>query len=79
MCRFCIVIIHRTCIGNWGGVLGSNPDIESTLKAVSSIEDSGIFMEEISNILNQNNLDIPMIDYNKNDLELTINQIKKLI
>lgn len=68
--------VYRTCSGNWGGEIGSNPDIQSTISTVSSIDDSGIFMEEIEKILKDNNLNIPMIDFHKENLVSIINQIQ---
>ncbi|WMM25896.1 hypothetical protein RBU61_04280 [Tissierella sp. MB52-C2] len=69
--------IYRTCSGNWGGEIGSNPDIQGTIATVSGIDDSGIFMEEINQIFKDNDLDIPMIDFHKENLASIIDQIKK--
>lgn len=69
--------IYRTCSGNWGGEIGSNPDIQGTINTISSIEDSGIFMEEIYKIFENHSLDIPMIDFHKENLVSIIDQIKK--
>lgn len=71
--------IYRTCSGDWGGEIGSNPDIKKTISKVSGIDDRGIFMEEITKIFRDNNLDIPMIDFNKDELDNTIKAIEKLI
>lgn len=71
--------IYRTCSGNWGGEIGSNPDIQGTIATVSGIDDSGIFMEEINQIFKDNDLDIPMIDFHKESLVSIIDQIKKLL
>jgi predicted secreted protein len=69
--------IYRTCSGNWGGEIGSNPDIQGTIATVTGIDDSGILMEEINQIFKANNLDIPMIDFHKENLVSIIDQIKK--
>ena len=71
--------VNKTCIGDWGGEIGSNPNLGETLSTISSIDSSGIFIEEINKILDKNNLDIPLIDFNKENLELTIESIEKLI
>lgn len=71
--------IYRTCSGDWGGEIGSNPDIKKTISTVSGIDDRGIFMEEITKIFRDNDLDIPMIDFNKDELDNTIKAIEKLI
>lgn len=71
--------VNKTCIGDWGGEIGSNPNLQESLNTISSIDSSGIFIEEINKILDKNNLDIPLIDFNKENLELTIESIEKLI
>lgn len=71
--------VNRTCIGEWGGEIGSNPNLLGTIGTVSGVTDSGIFMEEIKSILKVHNIDIPIIDYNKNYLEMTLNEIKELL
>ncbi|MBU5438819.1 hypothetical protein KQI42_12395 [Tissierella sp. MSJ-40] len=71
--------IYRTCSGKWGGELGSNPDIKSTISTVTGIEESGVFMEEIQKILEENNIELKMIDFNKEDMNETIEKIKELI
>lgn len=68
--------IYKTCSGNWGGEIGSNPDLQSTIATVSGIDDSGILMEEINKIFKDNNLDIPMIDFYKENLVSIIDQLK---
>lgn len=71
--------IYRTCSGDWGGEIGSNPDIKGTIGTISSIDDSGILMEEISKMFKDNNLDIPMIDFNRENLVSSISEIEKLM
>lgn len=71
--------VNKTCIGQWGGEIGSNPDLQGTIGNVYGIDDMGILIEEIKKIFKDNDLDIPMIDYNKNNLEITINEMKNLL
>ena len=71
--------IERTCSGDWGGEIGSNPDIQKTISTVSGIDDRGIFMEEIIKIFKENNLNIPMVDFNKDELGNIIKGIEDLI
>lgn len=72
--------IYRTCSSKkWGGELGSNHNIQDTINSVSSVDGSGIFIEEIQSILKYNNLDIPLIDYNKNQIEDAVSKISSLI
>lgn len=71
--------VSKTCSGQWGGEIGSNPDIEKTINTVSSIDGSGVFIEEITKVFKENKLDIPMIDFNKNELSNTIKGIEELI
>ena len=60
--------VNSTNIGDWGGQLSQNPNLKKMISQVRKSKESGIFIEEISDLLSKNNLDIPMLEYNRRDI-----------
>lgn len=71
--------IYKTCSGKWGGQLGNNPYLQDTLDTIELADESGILIEEIKQILDENNISIPLIDFNKNDIDTFMERIKTII
>lgn len=71
--------VTNTCSGNWYGELGSNENLELMLSTVDRVGGMGIFMEEIKKILEEKELKIPLLEYNKKYLDRTIKEVKDLI
>lgn len=71
--------IYKTCSGKWGGELGGNPYLQDTINTITLADESGVFIEEIKNILSENNISFPFIDYNKNEIDVFMKRIKTII
>lgn len=71
--------INRTCSGEWGGEFSSNSNLDETLRTIKMIESKGVFIEEIDKILTINDINIPFIDFNKNDIKEFIDKLKSII
>jgi len=71
--------VYKTCTGNWGGQLGNNPYLQDAINTITLSDESGILIDEIRNILSQNNISLPLIDYNKNDMNAFMEKIKRII
>lgn len=61
-----------TCKGNYGGELGGCSSLKDKIKGVTLENESGVFVEELKKLLNDNNLNIAIktlkdeVDYLKN-------------
>lgn len=51
-----------TCRGDWGGELSDCPDFDNKLSSLYLLNESGIFMEELKKLLDEEYLDIPIKD-----------------
>jgi len=71
--------IGKTCTGHWGGEFSENPDLESTFKSVELIPSKGIFIEEISKILQDNNINMPFIGIDEASMPESIERINSFI
>lgn len=72
--------VNMTCSSRiWGGELGTNPDIQGTLSDVKKVEGQGVFIETIDEILKENNIEIEMIEYDRNDLKSFNDKIVNLL
>lgn len=57
--------VNRTCSGPWGGEFSGNPDFDRTLQGIRSIEESGVFIEVLKDMLSECNIDIPIIGFDR--------------
>jgi predicted secreted protein len=71
--------VYRTCSGEWGGEFSSNTNLSKTLETIKMIESKGVFIEEIDNTLKENNINIPFVDFNKNNIEEFMDTLKDLL
>lgn len=51
-----------TCRGDWGGELSDCPDFDNKLNSLYPTNESGIFMEELKKLLDEEHLEIPIKD-----------------
>lgn len=51
-----------TCKGDWGGEFDQCPDIDRKIKSIHQANESGVFMEELRQLLEIEKLDIPIKD-----------------
>ncbi|QOR34836.1 hypothetical protein IMX26_15445 [Clostridium sp. 'deep sea'] len=72
--------VESTCSSDlWGGELGSKKDIAKTISDVSRVQGKGVFIDVIQSILDENNIKIPMIEYNRKELGKFEEDIFKLL
>lgn len=53
---------HVTCKGDFGGELSGCPNLGEKLESVSTVEEPGVFMEELIWLLQEGKLLIPILD-----------------
>ncbi|WP_376741826.1 CD3072 family TudS-related putative desulfidase [Pelotomaculum terephthalicicum] len=71
--------VSKTCSGDWGGELSANiNDAKEKLSTAAFINKSGIFIEEITKLLNSNHLSMPIAAIDEIDVVSSINNIKQL-
>lgn len=61
--------------------IGKSPSCSNSLVHTDNgglVERKGIFMDEISRFVKENNLDIPIIEVNKKDVSVTLEALKKI-
>lgn len=73
--------IHKTCIGNWGGEVMDNPNFQDTVDSITSVYESGVFIDEIKDILHEEGISFPFTSFNKintNNFIDKFHSVKKL-
>ncbi|WP_242968841.1 CD3072 family TudS-related putative desulfidase [Marasmitruncus massiliensis] len=53
--------VSVTCRGRWGGELESADRLEQRIASVQTVRENGVLMEELSALLNQYNLSLPIM------------------
>ncbi|MDU1414249.1 MAG: hypothetical protein E6929_15640 [Clostridium sp.] len=53
--------INLTCGGNWGGEISSRDNIKEVVEGTFRLNEKGVFMEVLKSMLEEKNLNIPMI------------------
>lgn len=61
--------VDLTCSADWGGEIGSNPKLNDTINSLRYINDRGIFMEELENMLEKNNINIKMLGFSLQNID----------
>jgi predicted secreted protein len=71
--------VDKTCSGKWGGEISGNPDIKEMINDVLLVDGSGIFIEEIKELLQSNTIDIPIIGLNESNIDESLEAIKRYL
>jgi len=71
--------VDKTCSGVWGGELSGNPNIDTMLEEASLTEGSGIFIEEIKNLLELDGIVIPVVGLDEDNIEESLKIVKRLL
>ncbi|SHK24166.1 CD3072 family TudS-related putative desulfidase [Paramaledivibacter caminithermalis] len=71
--------VNKTCSGEWGGEISSNSNLNKILSTIREIEDKGVFIEEIGKMMKENGINVPFIDFNKNDIKGFIEKLKAIL
>lgn len=61
--------ISFTCCGQWYGEFSHNDNLQKMLSTLSIKPESGVFMEELKRSLEENNISIPMIGIDRDNVE----------
>ncbi|GAA0177153.1 DUF523 domain-containing protein [Clostridium sediminicola] len=72
--------VNNTCSSKlWGGELGNKKDIIKTISDVDRVPGKGVFIDVIEAIFKKNNIDIPMIEYDRSELKKFEDEIFNLL
>ena len=71
--------VNKSCSGAWGGEISGDQDILDRINKLESVSKPGIFMEEIKELLNKNNISIPFAVVDEVNVPQSIDQIKRFI
>lgn len=69
--------VFNTCVGDWYGEIGSNENLDGMISTIKRIDGSGVFIEVIERILEEECLKLPLFEYNKKTLDETMKMIKE--
>lgn len=61
--------VSRTCSGPWGGELSGRGDLFEAVGQVHSTPGMGVLMEELSELLAQAGIDLPMVGLDSRDIQ----------
>lgn len=59
--------VSRTCRGPWGGEFSGRQDLKETLSQVSGCAESGVLIEVLKEMLEEEGIDLPVIGLNGRD------------
>lgn len=71
--------VDLTCVGNWKGEIGSNPNLSDTIKTIEYINEKGILMEEISKALSKKGIEIEMFGFQTETADKICKKIKEKV
>ena len=71
--------VDLTCKGQWGGEIGSNPNLLETIKGIRYEKEKGILMEEIEDILKENDIKIEMFGFSLQNADSICKKIDQCI
>ncbi len=71
--------VNKSCSGAWGGEILGNQDILDRVNNVEYMSQPGIFMEEIKELLDKNNISIPFAAVDEVNVTQSIDQVKSFI
>ena len=66
--------VNLTCSGKWYGEFSHNHNLNDMLASLEMVEESGVFIEEIKGLLEENNLNIPIVGVDISNID-NINEI----
>ena len=71
--------VNKTCISSsWGGTVNSKC-IKEKIDNIEIVNESGVFIEELEKMLKNIDLDIPLVAIDEEDVEKSLNDIKKIL
>jgi predicted secreted protein len=71
--------VKKTCISSsWGGTI-NNKCIKEKIDNIKIVNKSGVFIEELEKMLRNKDLDIPLIGIDEEDVDKSLNNIKKIL
>lgn len=71
--------VDLTCVGDWRGEIGSNPNLSDTIATIKYINEKGILMEEISKSLYEKGIEIEMFGFQTETANEICEKIKEKI
>lgn len=72
--------VNLTCSApNWGGEISSIENLQEVKKDLKYLYTSGVFMEELNDLLKNNNIYTKFIGYRRNKIEELIKELDNLI
>lgn len=70
---------YKTCCGNWGGELSENPHLDAMLSCVSITEGSGVFIEEMKQLLSLEGIVVPMLGIDETDIDCSLKEVRDFL
>lgn len=71
--------VNKTCSGNWGGELYNNEHVINKINNITQINESGVFIEGLKSGFKENNIEIPFIAIDENNITSNIDKISNFI
>ena len=71
--------VFKSCSGDWGGEIAEYQDLLERISSVVYVDKPGIFMEELRDLLNKNNIVVPFTAVDEINLPSSIGKIKNFI
>jgi len=71
--------VNKSCSGAWGGEIFGDEDILDRIKRMEFVSKRGIFMEEIKELLDKNNISIPFAAVDEVNVTQSIDLIKRFL
>ena len=71
--------VDKTCISSsWGGTI-NNKNIKEKIDSIEIVNESGVFIEELEKMLKNEDLDIPLIAVDEEDIDESLINIRKIL
>lgn len=71
--------VEITCSGDWKGELSGNPELDRTIGTLKMVGGKGVFMEELSKLLEEHGISLPFTAVDESDMVSSAVNISKIL
>ena len=71
--------VDLTCVGDWRGEIGSNPNLRQTIDSIKYVGEMGVLMDEISKILSENGIELEMFGFQTETADKICERIENVV
>ena len=71
--------VDLTCVGDWRGEIGSNPNLRQTIDSIKYVREKGVLIDEISKVLSENGIELEMFGFQTETADDICERIKNSI